>query len=188
MLPHDERPYAFCPMCGGDLETRSVKTSEPERLVCSRCGFIFYLDPKVAHELFGECFGRLDLRRGTCRAENVQALGAKGIDDASGEGRFGSDDCQRDGLAAGECREGIEIGSRIGEASRQFGDAGIARGGEESERGVVLLESPRERVLTAAAPDNQSFHLFVLNALLNASRARLKASPNCWKVSRVFAP
>jgi ADP-ribose pyrophosphatase YjhB (NUDIX family) len=48
MLPHDERPYAFCPMCGGDLETRSIKTSEPERLVCSRCGFIFYLDPKVA--------------------------------------------------------------------------------------------------------------------------------------------
>jgi ADP-ribose pyrophosphatase YjhB (NUDIX family) len=35
-------------MCGGDLETRSVKTSEPERLVCARCGFIFYLDPKVA--------------------------------------------------------------------------------------------------------------------------------------------
>ena len=48
MLPHDERPYAFCPMCGGDLETRSIKTSEPERLVCARCGFIFYLDPKVA--------------------------------------------------------------------------------------------------------------------------------------------
>ena len=48
MLPHDERPYAFCPMCGSDLETRSVKPSEPERLVCSRCGFIFYLDPKVA--------------------------------------------------------------------------------------------------------------------------------------------
>ena len=48
MLPHDERPYAFCPMCGGELETRSVKMNEPERLVCSRCGFIFYLDPKVA--------------------------------------------------------------------------------------------------------------------------------------------
>jgi len=48
MLPHDERPYSFCPMCGGDLETRTVKTAEPERLVCCRCGFIFYLDPKVA--------------------------------------------------------------------------------------------------------------------------------------------
>ena len=48
MLPHDERPYSFCPMCGGDLELRSMKTTEPERLVCGRCGFIFYLDPKVA--------------------------------------------------------------------------------------------------------------------------------------------
>jgi ADP-ribose pyrophosphatase YjhB (NUDIX family) len=48
MHPHDERPYAICPMCGGDLEPRSVKTTEPERLVCTRCGFIFYLDPKVA--------------------------------------------------------------------------------------------------------------------------------------------
>jgi mutator protein MutT len=48
MHPHDERPYAFCPMCGGDLEPRSLKAAEPSRLVCTRCGFIFYLDPKVA--------------------------------------------------------------------------------------------------------------------------------------------
>ena len=48
MHPHDERPYSFCPMCGGDLEPRSLKPSEPERLVCVRCGFVFYLDPKVA--------------------------------------------------------------------------------------------------------------------------------------------
>jgi ADP-ribose pyrophosphatase YjhB (NUDIX family) len=48
MLPHDERPYSFCPLCGGDLELRSIKPSEPDRLVCRRCGFIFYQDPKVA--------------------------------------------------------------------------------------------------------------------------------------------
>jgi ADP-ribose pyrophosphatase YjhB (NUDIX family) len=35
-------------MCGGELEPRSLKQSEPERLVCTRCGFVFYLDPKVA--------------------------------------------------------------------------------------------------------------------------------------------
>ena len=35
-------------MCGGDLEPRSLKASEPHRLVCTRCGFVFYLDPKVA--------------------------------------------------------------------------------------------------------------------------------------------
>jgi 8-oxo-dGTP diphosphatase len=48
MHPHDERPYSFCPMCGGELEPRSLKASEPQRLVCVRCGFVFYLDPKVA--------------------------------------------------------------------------------------------------------------------------------------------
>ena len=40
--------YRFCPACGGALEKRLLKASEPERLVCSACGFIFYLDPKVA--------------------------------------------------------------------------------------------------------------------------------------------
>ena len=48
MLPQDERPYSFCPLCGADLELRTLKTTEPDRLVCIRCGFVFYLDPKVA--------------------------------------------------------------------------------------------------------------------------------------------
>ena len=47
---HDDRrpPYRFCPRCGGALERRLLKAGEPERLVCTRCGFVFYLDPKVA--------------------------------------------------------------------------------------------------------------------------------------------
>ncbi len=45
---HDERPYSHCPMCGGALEPRSLRPKEPERLVCASCGFVFYLDPKVA--------------------------------------------------------------------------------------------------------------------------------------------
>ena len=40
--------YRFCPACGGALEARSLKAGDPERLVCGRCGFVFYLDPKVA--------------------------------------------------------------------------------------------------------------------------------------------
>jgi ADP-ribose pyrophosphatase YjhB (NUDIX family) len=48
MHPHDERPYAYCPMCGGELEPRTLKPTEPDRLVCTRCGFVFYVDPKVA--------------------------------------------------------------------------------------------------------------------------------------------
>jgi 8-oxo-dGTP diphosphatase len=30
------------------LERRSLKASEPERPVCTRCGFVFYIDPKIA--------------------------------------------------------------------------------------------------------------------------------------------
>jgi 8-oxo-dGTP diphosphatase len=40
--------FRFCPVCGGALEQRLLKASEPARLVCVECGFVFYLDPKVA--------------------------------------------------------------------------------------------------------------------------------------------
>jgi 8-oxo-dGTP diphosphatase len=47
--PHDEsHAYRFCPRCGGPLERRRPKSTEPERPVCARCGFVFYLDPKIA--------------------------------------------------------------------------------------------------------------------------------------------
>jgi 8-oxo-dGTP diphosphatase len=47
--PHDDsHAYQFCPRCGGALERRLLKASEPERPVCTRCGFVFYIDPKIA--------------------------------------------------------------------------------------------------------------------------------------------
>jgi 8-oxo-dGTP diphosphatase len=46
--PHHEPAFKFCPVCGGALEARTLKAGEPDRLVCTRCGFVFYLDPKVA--------------------------------------------------------------------------------------------------------------------------------------------
>ena len=46
---HDEsHAYRFCPRCGGPLERRLLKSSEPERPVCTTCGYVFYLDPKIA--------------------------------------------------------------------------------------------------------------------------------------------
>jgi 8-oxo-dGTP diphosphatase len=47
MHQHDA-PYRFCPVCGGPLASRLLRPDEPERLVCEVCGYIFYLDPKVA--------------------------------------------------------------------------------------------------------------------------------------------
>lgn len=49
--PHEEwirGNYAFCPKCGGRLGRRAIKASEPDRLVCESCRFVFFLDPKVA--------------------------------------------------------------------------------------------------------------------------------------------
>jgi ADP-ribose pyrophosphatase YjhB (NUDIX family) len=47
--PHDDsHAFRFCPRCGGALERKLLKASEPERLVCAACGFVFYIDPKIA--------------------------------------------------------------------------------------------------------------------------------------------
>ena len=47
--PHDDsHAYRFCPRCGGALARRLLKPTEPERPVCTRCGFVFYIDPKIA--------------------------------------------------------------------------------------------------------------------------------------------
>jgi len=40
--------FRFCPVCGGHLAARLLKATEPERLVCLSCGFVLYLDPKIA--------------------------------------------------------------------------------------------------------------------------------------------
>lgn len=40
--------YKYCPPCGGELEERLIKPGEPPRLVCKSCGFVFYIDPKLA--------------------------------------------------------------------------------------------------------------------------------------------
>lgn len=54
-------------MCGNRLQERLLKTGDPARLVCTgpSCGYVFYLDPKVAVGTIirGEGGGLLLLRR-----------------------------------------------------------------------------------------------------------------------------
>lgn len=62
---HGHVEFRFCPRCGGALERRRLKTSEPQRLVCQACSFIFYQDPKVvAGTIFTLDGGIVLLRRG----------------------------------------------------------------------------------------------------------------------------
>jgi 8-oxo-dGTP diphosphatase len=43
-----EPAFKFCPVCGGTFKSQLLRAGEPERLVCTKCKFVFYLDPKVA--------------------------------------------------------------------------------------------------------------------------------------------
>jgi len=62
---HGHVEFRFCPRCGGNLDKRVVKPTEPKRLVCVNCSFIFYQDPKVvAGTIFTVEGGIALLRRG----------------------------------------------------------------------------------------------------------------------------
>ena len=39
--------YKYCPLCRGKFEKKQLIASEPQRLVCNACQFVFYLDPKL---------------------------------------------------------------------------------------------------------------------------------------------
>ena len=51
--PHHRRQHPsdsearYCPCCGGPLEERYIEEDQHIRKICSICGFIFYLNPKV---------------------------------------------------------------------------------------------------------------------------------------------
>jgi 8-oxo-dGTP diphosphatase len=62
---HGHVEFRYCPRCGGGLEKRLVKSTEPKRLVCQACSFIFYQDPKVvAGTIFTLNGGIVLLKRG----------------------------------------------------------------------------------------------------------------------------
>ena len=62
---HGHIEYRYCPKCGGQLDKKIVKATEPKRLVCQACSFIFYQDPKVvAGTLFTLNGGIVLLQRG----------------------------------------------------------------------------------------------------------------------------
>ena len=59
------RNVRFCPMCGGALEARIVAPDHKENKVCSQCGFVYFLAPKlVAGCIIADGDRTLLLRRG----------------------------------------------------------------------------------------------------------------------------
>lgn len=58
---HGDIHYRFCPVCSHTLQTQVIKSFEPARLVCRRCGYVVYLNPKVAVGTLGALDGKIIL-------------------------------------------------------------------------------------------------------------------------------
>ncbi len=103
---HDDGTVAYrhCPRCGGVLEERVVLEHDPPRLVCSACGFVFYVDPKVA-------VGAV------CRTEGGIVLLRRGIEPGYGRWVFPGGYVDRgetlEAAAVREAREEIDAAIRL---------------------------------------------------------------------------
>jgi mutator protein MutT len=60
LAPHTIR---FCPLCGASLMRQPVPPDFREQAVCGRCGFVFYLNPKVVAATIPEDDDRVLLTR-----------------------------------------------------------------------------------------------------------------------------
>ena len=55
----------FCPLCGAALAREPIPPDQREHAVCTRCRFIFYLNPKLVGATIPEQDGRVLLTRRT---------------------------------------------------------------------------------------------------------------------------
>jgi ADP-ribose pyrophosphatase YjhB (NUDIX family) len=58
---HEQPVFQFCPVCGSRLKSLKLKEHEPQRLVCSQCDYIFYLNPKLVASSVVELDGKIVL-------------------------------------------------------------------------------------------------------------------------------
>ncbi len=61
--PADSSWARFCPRCGSPLEERYIEEEQHHRKICTGCGFIFYLNPKVVAGAVPQQDGRIWLVR-----------------------------------------------------------------------------------------------------------------------------
>jgi ADP-ribose pyrophosphatase YjhB (NUDIX family) len=53
----------FCPLCAGILRRERLPHDDRDQAVCSRCGFVFYLNPKLVAATIPERDGQIVLTR-----------------------------------------------------------------------------------------------------------------------------
>src|SRR5206468_9069427 len=119
---------------------------------------------------------RLDPGGGPIGAEDRHRRAAQRIGQPRGERALRTHDGEIDLVVVGSGDEVRGGGGRNGEVRAELRGAGVAGGGEDLGVGGIALQGPAERVLAAAAPDDQDSHFFLFKASENARAARFAVS------------
>ena len=89
------------------------------------------------------------------RAERPQALGLERVHEPGDERRLGPDDGQVGPLVGGQPHEAVDVLGRHVEAARVARDAGVAGRAQHLGRARAAPQRAHDRVLAAAAADDQ---------------------------------
>ena len=139
--------------------------------------------PALDHDVLRECLRRLDLGRGSRRAEDWETRVPEAVGDPRREGCFRPDDGDVGNLRFRHIEQRRDVG-RVGlHAPAKLLDSRVPGRRDQIERLIVAGELPGERMLAPAAPDEQNLHFGrPRTAWVNASRARFSTSPT-WSIA-----
>jgi hypothetical protein len=112
-------------------------------------------DAGGAHNLFGECLGRLQLGRCGAGTQDGSPFGPKPVGQATCQRRLRSHNSEIDPVHVRGIGNAVEIVGCDGEILRQLGRSGIARRAVQSRLGILAPECPTERVLAPATSDHE---------------------------------
>ena len=109
-------------------------------------------------DLLGEGLGGFEAGRLAARAEGADAGGAQRVGDAFGKRSLGAYHHEVDGVLGAEAGDLVAVEDVERDAGRLLGDAGVAGGAPEAVDLRVLGEGPGERMLAAAAAEDEDVH------------------------------
>lgn len=110
------------------------------------------------HEILGEDFAAFELGGGLSGSENEVAVGAKEIDDAIDERRFGADNGEVGVDLIGESQQVCGFGRRGTDAGGHVRATGVAGRDDHFADGRAAMQPPGHGVFTPAAAENKDFH------------------------------